>query len=92
MTCPCRHRGEAELWWLQPIRYLVARTGWVVGTMPRSLQPREISSSYCKIDWLGVGAYLDFAENLAVPGFDPRTDYTIPATSVYTVYCHIPEK
>jgi hypothetical protein len=38
---------------------------------------------------MGVRADLDFMENLAVPGFDPRIDYTIPATRKYTVYIYI---
>jgi hypothetical protein len=47
--------------------------GWVVNATSRSLYPRERSGTHCKGGWVGPRAGRNGAENLAPPGFDPRT-------------------
>jgi hypothetical protein len=56
--------------------------GWVVNATPRPLYPRERSDTHSIGGWVGPRAGLDGAENLAPPGFDPRTAQ--PVASRYT--------
>jgi hypothetical protein len=62
--------------------------GWIVNATPRPLYPGERPGTQCIWVWVGPRAGLDGAENLAPPGFDPRTvqpvasrftDWDIPA-------------
>ena len=65
--------------------------GWVVNTTPRPLYPRKRPGTHCIGGWVGSRAGLDVfwtgAENIALPGFDPRT--LQPVASRYTD-CAIP--
>ena len=49
---------------------------------PAALYPRERPGTHCTGEWVGPRAGLDSAENLAPPGFDPRT--ILPVASHYT--------
>jgi hypothetical protein len=54
----------------------------VVSITPGRLYPRERPGTHCTGGWVGNGAGLDSAENLAPPGFDPRTFQPV-AQSLY---------
>jgi hypothetical protein len=58
------------------MRDLGARRGWVVSATPGTLYPRERPDTRCTGGWVGPRAGLDVCENLAPPGFDPRTAHT----------------
>ena len=61
--------------------------GWVVNATLRPFYPGERPGTYCIGGWVGSRDGLDGAENLAPPGFDPRT--VQPVISRYSD-CAIP--